>query len=161
MPTLVAEGSGVATVALASGLATRGEAAVAVAAGLVVAGVRRLSGLVAEGTLVALVALAAVGEGVEGQAQPVHAPVGTRCCQAPAGTARHKHAQPTSTGMAPAQAQYHTETGMALVLHSHCGTALPQHWHGSGMAPLSQYSTGMTQCLWHGIAMAGHHHGMA
>lgn len=92
--TLVTEGSGVAIMALTGGLATWGEVAVAVDTGLVAAGVGRLGRLVAESSLVALMALAAVGEGVEGQAQPVHTPVGTQCCQellvAPAHTA-HQH----------------------------------------------------------------------
>lgn len=60
----------------------------AVDAGLAAAGIGWLSRLVAEGALVALVALAAVGEGVEGQAQPVHAPAGTRRCQAHTGMAQ-------------------------------------------------------------------------
>lgn len=78
---MVTEGSGVAIVALAGGLATWGEVAVAMDTGLAAAGIGWFGRLVAECALVALMALAAVGEGVEGQAQPVHTPVGTRCCQ--------------------------------------------------------------------------------
>lgn len=81
LPTLVAEGAAVAAVTLAYGLAARGEAAAAVVAEQETAGVGRCAGLVAQGTLVALVALAAVGEGVEGQAEPVHTPVGSHSHQ--------------------------------------------------------------------------------
>lgn len=102
-PTLVTEGPAVAAMALTYGLAAWGEAAAAVVAGQEAAGVGRCAGLVAQGTLVALVALAAVGEGVEGQAEPVHAPVGSHSHQvsdmtqqclhrgvpAPDGMARH------------------------------------------------------------------------
>lgn len=67
--------------ALAGGLATWGEVAVAMDTGLVAAGVGWLGRLVAERALVALVALATVGEGIKGQTKPMHTPVGTRCCQ--------------------------------------------------------------------------------
>lgn len=124
-PTLVTEGSGVSAVALAGGLAPWGEAAVAMDTGPVVTGVRRLGRLVAEGTLVALVALAAVGEGVEGQAQPMHTPVGTQHCQAHASTATtcmaHQHR--AWRGSAPAWHQHSIAQGTATVRHCY-GTSL-------------------------------------
>lgn len=67
--------------ALTGGLATWGEVAVAMDTGLVAAGVGWFGRLIAECALVALMALATVGEGIKGQAKPMHTPVGTRCCQ--------------------------------------------------------------------------------
>ena len=144
----------------------------AVDARLATAGVGRLGGLVAERALVALVALAAVGEGIEGQAQPVHAPAGTQRRQASAGMAQpgtSTHSPPAlstawlSTGTAPAPAQYCTGTGMALPRH---GTGMAQpSWHGTATALAWLWhgttSTGQPRhdsvlVAWHGVALPQH-----
>ena len=128
----------------------------AVDAGLAVAGVGGLGRLVAQGTLVALAALAAVGEGVEGQAQPVHAPAGTRCRQALLAWHGTTHSPP-----APARRQHQRSIApgpaTALVRHSHGGTALPQHWHGTTGTAQPWHDSALV--AWHGAATAWHHRG--
>lgn len=148
-PTLVTEGSGVAIVALAGGLATWGEVAVAMDTGLVAAGVGGLVRLVAEGALVALMALATVGEGVKGQAKPVHTPVGTRCCQDL--LVWHQHAQPPVLSMAWLSTSRVLRRGWYSTTWHNTAT-MAQHRCASGMAParnsLAQLSASSTagQC---------------
>lgn len=102
--------------------------------GLVAAGVGWLGRLVAERALVALMALAAVGEGIKGQAQPVHTPVGTHCCQDL--LAWHQHADPISTERGRALHQRCTATGTGQPSRHSTGVALAWHqhrtvWHNS------------------------------